>query len=92
MRLRVDASLEPTWTVTNDRNPDGKPISSRDREKLGMAQLGSYVDRHLTWEKGTIVSRFTGNTDDLTGILTEANRCARSALRGMDLIVRLLDP
>ena len=30
VRLRIDESLEPTWAVITDRNPQGLPISARD--------------------------------------------------------------
>lgn len=85
IRLRVDTSLEPVWTVVNDRHPEGKPISTKDRERLGVAQLGSYVDRHLTWGKGTVLSRFTGKTGDMSAILADVSRTARKALEGTSL-------
>jgi hypothetical protein len=52
IELRVDPSLEPTWTVCNNRNLDGKKISARDREKLGCARLGDFLDRHFSWDEG----------------------------------------
>lgn len=81
IRLRVDAALEPTWVVTNDRNPDGRPISAKDRERLGCTRLGAFLDRHLAWSRGSVLTRFTGEHDGAGGLLAEAGRAARNALQ-----------
>ncbi|HHL40508.1 MAG TPA: hypothetical protein ENJ37_08375 [Deltaproteobacteria bacterium] len=80
IQLRVEPSLEQSWAVVNDRNPEGKHITAKDREKLGCARLGDYLDRHFSWSRGSILSRLTGEADSLSGILAEAGRAARSAL------------
>lgn len=80
IRLRVDSSLEPQWAVVNDRNPVGKIISSRDRQLLGVLRLGSFVDRQLTWNQGTVLWRITGPLADLPRILADAGRAARNAI------------
>jgi len=82
IQLRVEPSLEQSWTVVNNRNPEGKPISAKDREKLGCTRLGDYLDRHFSWGRGSILSRLTGKAEDLSGILAEASRAAREALAG----------
>jgi len=80
IRLKVDSTLEPSWAVINDRNPNGRPISSKDRQLLGVLRLSPFVDRHLTWNTGTVLFRLTADTDSLRGILAEAGRAARSAI------------
>lgn len=80
IQLRVDPSLEQSWTVVNDRNPEGKPITAKDREKLGCARLGDFLDRHFSWGRGSILSRLTGEADSLLSILAEAGRAARDAV------------
>jgi hypothetical protein len=80
IQLRVDSSLEQSWTVVNDRNPEGKPITAKDREKLGCARLGDFLDRHFSWGRGSILSRLTGEADSLSSILAEAGRAARDAV------------
>jgi len=80
IELTVDSSLEPEWTVINDRNPDGRRISHRDRQLLGVLKLGQYVDRHFTWGSGTDLLRLTGEPADLRGLLAEAGRAARAAI------------
>ena len=69
IQLCIDDSLEPEWRVYTDRKPDGKRISHRDRESLGMVRLGSYVDRHLTWGRGTVLSRLTGKIEELPALI-----------------------
>jgi putative ATP-dependent endonuclease of the OLD family len=80
VRLKVDLSLEPEWTVITDRRPEGRVISSRDRQLFGVLRLSSYVDRHLTWNPGTVLFRLTDSMASLRGILAEAGRAARAAI------------
>lgn len=80
IRLQVGASLEPSWTVINDRESEGRPISAKDRESLGCTRLGDFLDRHFAWGRGSILSRLTEKGDSLPGMLAEANRAARAKL------------
>jgi len=84
IQLRVDPSLEQSWTVVNDRNPEGKSITARDREALGCSRLGGFLDRHFSWGWGSILARLTGETDSLSSILASAGRAARSALADVE--------
>jgi len=80
VRLLVDESLEPAWTVVNDRTPDGVRIGWRDREKISCARLGEAFDRHFSWGRGSVLGRLTEKGGSLSGLLAEAGRAARSAL------------
>ena len=80
LALQVDESLEPSWLILTDRNPDGTRISSRDRELLGMTRLGPYVDRHLSWSRGSALSHLTGDLDSIPNILTDVGRKARESV------------
>lgn len=77
IRLQINSTLEPQWTVVNKQNPEGRRISGRDRERLGVLRLGGYTNFHLGWGRGTVLSRLTGKLDDIDGILAEASRAAR---------------
>jgi len=77
IRLQVNSSLEPEWTVINKQNPEGRPISGRDRERLGIMRLGGYTNFHLGWGRGTVLSKLTGKLDDIDSILAEASRAAK---------------
>lgn len=82
IRLLVDASLEPKWTVVNDREPEGRPISSKDRERLSCVRVGDFMDRHFSWGRGSILSRLTGDVDSIAATLAQAGRAARNVVSG----------
>lgn len=86
VKLTVDELLEPSWSVINDRLEEGKPISARDRESLGVTRLGELSDRHLTWGRGSALSRLTQAADDISRFLTEATRKARTHFHPDDSI------
>lgn len=85
IRLRVDDSLEPQWTVVNNSDPEGRQISSRDRELLGMTRLGSYTDRHLSWRPGSALLKLTEDRANAVPVITEAHRQARDAAKIDDI-------
>jgi hypothetical protein len=85
IQLTVDKSLEPKWLVVNDRRPEGRPISATDRDSLGMVRIGDFLDRHLTWARGSILSRLTGSGEELTRLLAEVSRAARSSISSASL-------
>jgi putative ATP-dependent endonuclease of the OLD family len=83
VRFELDASLEPTWAVVNEG--DEKRITWQDRERLGVNHLGRDIDRHMTWARGSALTRLT---DDQAGAPTaqvvatvsrEANRVFNEA-------------
>jgi hypothetical protein len=80
IRLKVDDSLEPSWAVVNARKPEGRPISATDREKLGVAQLGGFVDRELSWSRTSTLARLTSGGSSVAAMLADAGRAARRAL------------
>lgn len=52
IKLVVDRSLEPQWTVTNTRDQADKPISATDRARINCTIVSDYIDRHFSWNKG----------------------------------------
>lgn len=85
VRLRVDASLEPEWTVFNERHSECKGISASDRDAFGIARIGDSLDWHLTWTRGSSLARITEKGDDLTTLLADVARTARSSMTGSSL-------
>jgi putative ATP-dependent endonuclease of the OLD family len=85
VELRVDASLEPVWSVL-DADNEKHSFFARDREALGMLRVGGYVDHHLGWSRGSVLARLTESTDAVGAVLAEATRQARSGLNtdGLD--------
>lgn len=80
VELRVDASLEPVWSVL-DADGTTHPFIARDREALGMLRVGGYVDQHLAWSRGSILMRITDTGDAVVAVLAEATRQARAGLK-----------
>lgn len=80
VELRVDASLEPVWNVV-DAEDEKHPFMARDREALGMLRVGGYVDQHLGWSKGSVLTRLTDSGDAVGAVLAEATRQARAGLK-----------
>ncbi len=85
--LSVEASLEPQWFVISKQNGDKKNITASDRELLGVAQIGAYIDRDLSWGRNSALTRLTGreNIEEIPAILADATRTARVALQKADL-------
>ena len=61
VRLLVDDSLDPKWTVVNDRKPDGEQIGPNDRSAMGLIRISADVEQHLSWGRGSALLRL-GNT------------------------------
>lgn len=85
IRFCVEDSLEPTWTVINDRLLEGKPISARDRALLASSRLDREVERHLGWGRGSALSAVTSSTAEIDRLLAELGRTARAAANAADL-------
>lgn len=79
IRFTVDSALEPEWTVVKDAVPEGKPIRSRDREKLKLFRVDEHSDRHLGWGRGSALASLTGDLDELSATLAAAHRLARQS-------------
>ena len=84
VQLTVDKTLEPKWLVINDRlHGDERRIHARDREQLGISKVGSYVDRDLTWGRGTALARLTASHDGSD--FASMGRTARDAIKDTTL-------
>jgi putative ATP-dependent endonuclease of the OLD family len=85
IRLRIDESLEPEWAVVSDRDQEGRRISSSDREGLGMIRLGTYIDKHFSWTRGSTLTQLTDRQSSASAVLTTANRKARESANLKDI-------
>lgn len=79
VRLRVHEDLQPSWTISKDGTGEGLPFKVADRAKVAVSLIGATSDRHLTWSRGSILSRMA-KTDNISASLAGATRAARSAL------------
>lgn len=84
VQLKVEDNLEPIWQVI-DSEDRAHMIGARDREALGMLRVGGYVDSHLTWSRGSVLTRLTETGDAVSAVLADATRKARSSLDSSSL-------
>jgi hypothetical protein len=49
VRLSVDSTLEPIWSVVRPGDLEGERISASQRAQLGFFRIGDQVDTHLRW-------------------------------------------
>lgn len=80
VRLRVTADLEPVWLLYSERaDREGKErgLAWKDRLLLAPARIGSYAGANLSWTRGSVLNRLTGERPDLGPQLAEAGRLAR---------------
>lgn len=80
IQLKVDKTLEPSWLVVNDRNPEGKRISAFDRAKFGTSRIGNYVDWQFSWGQGSALTRLMEEHVDVRSFLADARRHAKASL------------
>jgi hypothetical protein len=87
IRFQADKAMEPNWTVINDRDPDGKTFHSSDRAKLCVMRIGADVNRHLSWGRGSALTRATEGDERMREVLSDAGRQARDSIAGADMPV-----
>ena len=85
LKLIVDKTLEPNWTVTNSREQEDKPISASDRAKLNCFIVSDYIDRHFSWNKGNplyslLKAKETNPEDENKNIVIDALREAKEKI------------
>lgn len=77
VRLQVDDTFEPKWTVYKESLPDGKSISHGDRASLGMMRIDDRPEDNLTWSRGSALYRLTEDRSELMEMLTQVRQSAR---------------
>ena len=88
IRLTVGSDLESAWSAIKNDEDEGVPFKATDRARVAVSLIGAISDRHLTWSRGSILSRLT-ETENITSSLAGAARAARAALedrREQDLV------
>ncbi len=80
IRLRVDASLEPEWSVAKDADDEPVRIRSTQREHLAVQRLDDSAFDNLRWSRTSSLAHLTGGSPDLPLTLANAQRSARSAI------------
>ncbi len=82
VRLTIDSSLEPEWTLAADRFPEGVHVRAADRMKLGFHRLGANVDHQLGWGRGSLLTKLSDSSTAVQGVLGHAARQIREATVG----------
>ena len=84
IRFEVDSSLEPKWSVFNDRNQELMRISASDREMLNVFLVSDYIDSHYTLSKGSpllsLVKKINKGDNEKDNIVVEALRDAKKKI------------
>jgi len=79
VRLVVDSTLEPVWSLVCERSSDIRNLSNRDRLQFGCIRLAGDDARHLAWGQGSILSRLTGDKEEAAVRLADAYGAARES-------------
>nr|WP_314568462.1 AAA family ATPase [uncultured Pseudomonas sp.] len=79
VRLSVDATMEPVWSLVCDRYPVPRILSNRDRAMFCLVRLAGDEARHLTWAQGSVLSKITEANDETAQMLAHAYRSARQS-------------
>lgn len=80
IRLTVDESLEPVWSVVKDALADQEVrISGKNRGSLGVFLVDEAAASHLRWARGSALNHLS-DADEVAAMLTHARRKAREAV------------
>lgn len=75
IRLTIDDTLEPKWTVITNRT-DPKPISQKDRRLLSFGTVGFDYVKDFQWGRGSILQKYADSREALHNAFTQAMRAA----------------
>jgi putative ATP-dependent endonuclease of the OLD family len=84
LQLTVHADLEPEWTLVSPRAQAmgrTRNLAWADRVRIAPGRLGATGDSHLSWRRGSVVSKLTDGTADAQA---ELMRAARELRQGFD--------
>jgi hypothetical protein len=84
VRLIVQADLEPEWTLVSPRAQAmgrTRNLAWADRVRIAPGRLGAHGDSHLSWRRGSVVSKLTEGTAEAQA---ELMRVARELRQGFD--------
>ncbi len=82
LQLTVQDDLEPEWTLVSPRALAAgrtRNLNWADRTRVAPARLGATGDAHLTWRRGSVLSKLTDGKADTSKELTRAAREMRNA-------------
>lgn len=81
-RLEIGDDLEPHWSLVSERSETqntSRYFSWADRVQIAPTRIGAYASNHLSWQKGSILTRVSDEKADSASALATAARQARQA-------------
>lgn len=88
LQLTVESDLEPEWSLVSPRaHAAGRTrnLNWADRTRIAPARLGITGDTHLTWRRGSVLSKLADGKADASGELTRLAREMRDAFDQKEL-------
>ena len=88
LQLTVQSDLEPEWSLISPRAQAAgrtRNLNWADRTRIAPARLGVTGDVHLTWRRGSVLSKLTDGKTDASKELTRAAREMRNTFDQKEL-------
>jgi putative ATP-dependent endonuclease of OLD family len=88
LQLTVQDDLEPEWTLVSPRAQAAgrtRNLNWADRTRIAPTRLGVTGDTHLTWRRGSVLTKLTDGKANASKELTRAAREMRDAFDKKDL-------
>ncbi|RXG85634.1 ATP-dependent nuclease [Bradyrhizobium vignae] len=88
LQLTVQDDLEPEWTLLSPRAQAAgrtRNLNWADRTRIAPARLGVTGGMHLTWRRGSVLTKLTDGKADASKELTRAAREMRDAFDQKEL-------
>ncbi|AGB22281.1 hypothetical protein Mycsm_01904 [Mycobacterium sp. JS623] len=83
IQLKIDADLEPVWSVYREGGNEPFPqIGVGARKALGVFKVDERIDGHLRWTRTSALGRMTEAVHGTSGTLAAATRASRDAVAG----------
>ena len=73
LRLSVNSELEPNWMLVSQRAEalgQDRNLAWKDRLLIAPARLGTYASSNLSWARGSVLNRLTGERPNLEAELS----------------------
>lgn len=88
LQLTVQDDLEPEWTLVSPRAQAAgrtRNLNWADRTRIAPARLGVTGDTHLTWRRGSVLTKLTDGKTDASKELARAAREMRDTFDQKEL-------
>lgn len=82
IRFSIADDLDPRWMLVSDRAEAqglSRNLAWSDRVRITPTRIGSFAAHHLTWQKGSILTRLSDERADAKAALAAAAREARAS-------------